>query len=161
DETIARLATGINRFKLPDEFNYLKIYQRVANRGKTNYGEQARDTLAQIFEDRRQYVKAENAWQTAIKEYGAGQNNHRQNRRDQIVGNWGRFEFGQVRPAGKNATVEFRFRNGNKVSFEAHAIKVDKLLADAKDYLKSNPGNRVDGNVINIGNIGYRLVERG
>ena len=27
-------------------------------------------------------------------------------------------------PAGQGATVDFRFRNGNKVSFEAHAIKV-------------------------------------
>ena len=31
DETIARLATGIKRFKLPDEFNYIKIYQQVAD----------------------------------------------------------------------------------------------------------------------------------
>src|SRR5262249_20264199 len=58
EETIARLATGIKRFKLPDEFNWIKIYQRVAARGKSNHGEQARDTLAHVFEDRRQYVKA-------------------------------------------------------------------------------------------------------
>ena len=32
DETIARLATGIKRFKLPDEFNYIKIYQQIADR---------------------------------------------------------------------------------------------------------------------------------
>src|SRR5262249_25822399 len=35
DETIARLANGIKRFKLPDEFNYIKIYQRVAARAKS------------------------------------------------------------------------------------------------------------------------------
>ena len=58
DETIARLATGIKRFKLPDEFNFLKIYTRVAGRGKSPYGEQSRDALAQDYEDRRQYVKA-------------------------------------------------------------------------------------------------------
>ena len=29
DETIARLATGIKRFKLPDEHNYIKLYQQV------------------------------------------------------------------------------------------------------------------------------------
>ena len=32
----------------------------------------------------------------------------------------------QAQPAGKKAVVDFRFRNGNKVSFEAHAIKVDQ-----------------------------------
>ena len=31
DETIARLATGIKRFKLPDEFNPIKIYQTIAD----------------------------------------------------------------------------------------------------------------------------------
>ena len=35
DETIARLATGVKRFKLPDEFNFIKIYQRVADDPKT------------------------------------------------------------------------------------------------------------------------------
>ena len=29
DETIARLATGIKRFKLPDEHNFIKLYQQV------------------------------------------------------------------------------------------------------------------------------------
>ena len=92
------------------------------------------------YEDRRQYVKAADAWKKAIEEYGAGQNNYRQQRLDQIVGNWGRFEPGEVQPAGTKATVDFRFRNGNKVSFEAHAINVAKLLDDVKAYLKSNPG---------------------
>ena len=31
NETIARLATGIKRFKLPDEFNYISIYKQVAD----------------------------------------------------------------------------------------------------------------------------------
>ena len=88
-----------------------------------------------------------------------GNNGFRQKRLDQIVGNWGRFEPGQVQPAGKNAAVDFRFRNGKKVSFEAHAIKVAKLLDDVKAYLKSNPG-QLDWNAVNIGNIGYRLVEQ-
>src|SRR5262249_23681707 len=35
DETIARLATGVKRFTLPDEFNFIKVYERIAGRGKT------------------------------------------------------------------------------------------------------------------------------
>ena len=31
NETIARLATGIKRFKLPDEFNFISIYKQVAD----------------------------------------------------------------------------------------------------------------------------------
>src|SRR5262249_20121793 len=42
---------------------------------------------------------------------------------------------------------------------EAYAIKVEKLLSDVKEYLKSNPP-RLDWEHLNIGNLGYRLVEK-
>ena len=58
DETIARLATGIKRFKLPDEFNSIKIYQAIADAPKTGHGEEALDALAPIFENRRQFDRA-------------------------------------------------------------------------------------------------------
>jgi len=159
DETIAHLASGIKRFKLPDEFNWLQIYLRVAGRGKSPSGEHARDMIAQVYEDRRQYVKAAGAWKLAIDEYGRGRNNERQQCLNQIVGSLGRFEPAQMQAPGKNATVDFRFRNGSKVSFEAHAIKVSKLLDDVKAYLTNHQG-QLDWNRMNIDNIGYRLVER-
>ena len=65
DETIARLATGIKRFKLPDEFNYIKIYQQVADEPKTGSARGALEQLAQIFENRRQYPKAAEYWRQA------------------------------------------------------------------------------------------------
>jgi alpha-2-macroglobulin len=159
EETIAQLANGIKRFKLPDEFNWIKIYERVAGRGKTMYGEAARDVIVLVYEDRRQYVKAAVALKKAIQEYGVGNENARQKHLDQIVGNWGRFETVSDQAAGKDATVEFRFRNGHKAAFEAHAIKVEKLLDDVKAYLASSPG-QLDWNHTNLGNIGYRLVEQ-
>ncbi len=158
EETIARLATGIRRLKVPDEFNWIKIYERIAGRGKSDFGAQARDRLAGEYEDRRHYVQASLAWKTAIDEYGPGQSNYRRQRLDQIVGNWGTFEPAQTQPAGKASVVDFRFRNGNKVSFTAHAIHVGKLLNDVKAYLQANP-NRLDWNQVDVGNIGYRLVE--
>jgi uncharacterized protein YfaS (alpha-2-macroglobulin family) len=158
DETIARLATGLKRFKLPDEFNWIKIYERVADRDKSGNSEAAFANLAQEYEDRRQYVKAADVWRRAIQVHGPGPNNHRQQRLDQIVGNWGRFEPNHSQPAGGPAKVDFRFRNGNKVTFEAHAINVPKLLADVKNFLRANP-NRLNWNDINIANLGYRLVE--
>lgn len=165
NETIARLATGIKRFKLPDEFNWITIYQQVAGRGsgllrKNQYAERARDGIAQIYEDRRQYRKAVVAWKKAIEEYGPGGAHNRRGRLDQIVGAWGRFEPGQIQPAGKKAIVDYRFRNGARVSFEAHAIHVPKLLDDVQTYLKSNPGNRIDWDRLQIQDIGYRLVQK-
>jgi uncharacterized protein YfaS (alpha-2-macroglobulin family) len=160
EETIARLATGIKRIKVPDEFNWIKIYERIAGRGKSAWGEKARDQLAGIYENRRQYVKAVTAWNKAIEEYGPGHEGFRQKRFEQIVGNWGRFEQVQEFAAGKKATVDFRFRNGDSVSFEAFAIKVPKLLEDVKAFLKSNPPQGAAWEQANIGDIGWRLVEK-
>jgi uncharacterized protein YfaS (alpha-2-macroglobulin family) len=160
NETIARLATGIKRFELPDEFNFIKIYQQIADDPKTGHGDTSLEQLAQIFENRRQYPKAADYWRRLLKEYPGNDNRRRswQDRLDQIVGNWGRFESIMTQPAGKGATVEYRFRNGTSVSFTAQEIKVKKLLDDVKAYLKSNPG-QLDWRKVNIGNIGYRLVQ--
>jgi len=159
DETIARLATGIKRFKLPDEFNYVKIFQQIADEPKTGYGEQALGALGQVFENRRQYDRAAEYWKRNIKEYGPGHDNYKQKRLAQIIGNWGRFEPLVAQPAGTGATIDFRFRNGKKVAFEAHEILVDKLLTDLKAYLRSSPP-QLDWNKTNLGNIGYRLVQQ-
>ena len=74
DETIAKLATGIKRFKLPDEFNSSRSTSSIADRGKTGLRRAGPATRwPQSFEDRRQYVKAADAWKQAIDEYGPGQ----------------------------------------------------------------------------------------
>src|SRR5207237_3950605 len=88
-----------------------------------------------------------------------GEKNYRAKRLEQIIDNWGRFEPILTQPDGKVATVDFTFRNGNKVSFEAHAIKVEKLLEDVKAYLKTRP-RPLDWQKANIENLGYRLVEQ-
>ncbi|HYF50292.1 MAG TPA: MG2 domain-containing protein [Planctomycetota bacterium] len=159
DETIARLATGIKRFKLPDEFNPIKIFRQIADERQTGYGEQALGQLAQIYEDRQQYAKAAEVWQRNIREYGDPHHNTKKNRVDQILGNWGTFESIEPQPAGKAAALSFRFRNGNKVAFEAHPIDTQKLLNDVKAYIRNKPKN-VEWEKINIQDIGYRLVTK-
>ncbi len=162
NETIARLATGVKRFELPDEFNFIKIYQQIAANPKSVYAVESLEQLAQIFENRRQYPKAADYWRRLLKEFPNADKNRRQgwnDRLEQIVGNWGQFEQATTQPAGKGATVEFRFRNGTAVDFTAHEIKIDKFLDDVKAYLKSNP-REVDWEKIDFGNIGYRLLEK-
>ncbi len=158
-ETIAQLASGIKRFELPDEFNFIKIYQQVGQQAKGHYATRALETLGQIFENRRQYPKAVTYWRRLLKDHVRhnDQRKNWQNRLNQIVANWGRFEPVQDQPAGTGASVEYRFRNGTHVAFTAHKINVKKLLDDVKAYLKSNPG-RLDWKKVNIGNIGHRLV---
>jgi hypothetical protein len=163
NETLAKLATGIKRFKLPDEFNFIKIYQLVAedkDHGRSQ-SEQALNQLASLFENRRQYPKAAQYWKRNLREFGAGNHQWKRKRLDQIVGNWGKFEPTGVQPAGagKGATLEFRFRNASGVTFEAHAVKIRQLLDDVKAYIRKRP-NRLDWNKINITQIGWRLVQK-
>jgi uncharacterized protein YfaS (alpha-2-macroglobulin family) len=157
-ETIAKLATGIKRFELPDDYNYIKLWQKVVAEPQTGSAEQAGDNLAREFENRRQYPEAATYWKDAIAKHGAGNNAWRQKQLDQIVGNWAQFEGLRAQPSGEGATIDFRFRNAKEVKFDAKAIKIDELLTDLKAYLKSDPG-QVDYNKINLQNIGWRLVQ--
>ena len=158
DETIARLATGTRRFPLADEFNHLKLYRTLAEKEKSPWRKLALDRLARIFEDRRQLGKAAALWrQLADIEKDAGTRENYKKRWLQIVGNWGEFLPVMTQPARKGATIDFRYRNGDKVVLEAHTINLDLLLSDAKGYLKSNPG-RIDHQKIELNTLGYRLV---
>ena len=157
-ETMARTATGIKRFDLPVDANFIKLLRRIADNPETGGGEEALSRLAQIFENRRQYTAAAALWQRSIKEYGPGRGASKQQRIDQIAGNWGRFEPTMTHPAGKSASVEYRFRNGTKVDLQAHRILVRELLTDVKDYITSNPA-RLDWGNADLGNIGMRLVQ--
>jgi uncharacterized protein YfaS (alpha-2-macroglobulin family) len=159
-ETIARLATGIQRFDLPDEFNFIRIYQQVAAEAKDHYRVDALVHLAQIFENRRQYPKAADYWRQAIE--AASDPNQKQSfreRLDQITGNWGRFEPTNTQPAGQGATLEFRYRNGKQVEFTAEEINVPKLLDDLKAHIKSRP-RQLDWDQVNLGDLGWRLVHK-
>jgi uncharacterized protein YfaS (alpha-2-macroglobulin family) len=157
DETIARLATGIKRFKLPDEFNYLLILRSIADNPKRGFADIALEALANEFLNRRQYPRSAEIWRELIKAHGPGHDNYRQKMLEQIVGNWGRFDATPTQPAKTGATFDFRFRNGNRVTFTAQEIKIDQLLTDVKAYLKSRP-KQLDWEQLNIQDIGYRLV---
>ena len=92
NETIARLATGIKRFELPRDANFIRLYKKI----------EAYDVVAGIYENRRLYPKAAKMWKKA----GYAE------RVEQIVGNWGQFESSRTHPEGQPASVEYRFRNG-------------------------------------------------
>ncbi|HEX2952311.1 MAG TPA: alpha-2-macroglobulin, partial [Armatimonadota bacterium] len=148
DETIARLATGIKRFTLPEEFRYIRIFQQLAN-GTGDYAKSAVRTLAGIYENRRQYDKAASYWKRVGETKQV----------EQILGNWGTFESVGTQPAGTAPTVDFRFRNAKQVSLVARQIDVEKLLGDVQKYITSRP-KQLEWEQINIEDIGYRLLDK-
>jgi uncharacterized protein YfaS (alpha-2-macroglobulin family) len=157
DETIARLATGVKRFKLPDEYNAIFLLKQIAEKPQSGYGEQACNRLAETFENRRQYPRAAEYWRKSIEKY-KDPNGTKQKQLNQIVQNWGEFEPVLTQPAGQGATVDFRFRNGQKVHFKARAINMEKLFTDLKEYLKSNP-KELKEEKIALGDLGLRFVQ--
>ncbi|MHC2071158.1 alpha-2-macroglobulin family protein [Bremerella sp. T1] len=156
NETIARLATGIKRFELPDEFNHIKVWRQLIENKDANRSS-AYDQLASIFENRRQYPAAAQLWREAIEDVGPGNNDYRRKRLAQITDNLGQFQGGVVNAAGKGATLQYLFRNGEQVDFTAHEIDIEKLLADTKQYLKSNPG-RIDYQKMQFQQVGEKIL---
>ncbi|MDH3347947.1 MAG: MG2 domain-containing protein [Desulfobulbaceae bacterium] len=158
-ETIAKTAVGIKRFKLSDEYNYITLYRKLADK-VGSYQIEALRALAKIYENRRLYEQAADHWQQIIDLPNQSDHTYKQanNKLAQITGDWGRFEPISTQARGKGATVEFRFRNAKEVHFEAHVIKVAQLLDDTKSYIKLRP-TRLDYQKVNLRNIGWRLVE--
>ena len=159
DETVARLATGIKRFKLPDEFNFIKLYQAIVDDPKMGLPEQTLAALVSIFENRRQLDRAADYLKRSRASYGdkdGGKTQHI----DQILGAWGQFEPMRTQPAGRGGAVDFRFRNGHRVHFEAHELLHDKLLKDVKAFISSHPKELEWGQTV-IDDIGERVVSKG
>ncbi|HBF33950.1 TPA: hypothetical protein DDW35_05250, partial [Candidatus Sumerlaeota bacterium] len=133
DETIAKLAVGVRRFKLPDDQNFIKLY-----RENKNYR-----ALAEIFQNRRQYDKALEMWRVELERIGNVEHGWRKvvvASIDQIEKPWGQFEPVMTQPTSEDgASVDFRFRNGKQVQFEAHEVKVKELLDDVMEYIESKP----------------------
>lgn len=158
NETIAKLATGIKRFSLPDEFDFMRLFRELSQ--QPGYRENGWQHLAREYENRRQYGKAAECWQKLLEVKNSGYRDEARRQLDQILKNWGQFEPVMTQPAGgKGATVEFRFRNAEKVHVEAVEIHVAKLLADIKAYLQSSP-KQLDWQLVDPAQIGWRLVEK-
>ena len=85
DETVAQLASGIKRFKLPDEFNPIKVYQAIASDPQTGHAEEALDSLATIFENRGQLDRAADYLKQSRNVYGEKDDRSKTKRLDQIL----------------------------------------------------------------------------
>ena len=136
NETIAKLASGIKRFKLPDEFNYIKMFRELAATGGSGAAE-AMDILARIFTDRKQYIKAAEFWKSGIAAFGSGRNGFREAELEQITGNLGCFMQAGVYPAGKEPVLNFRYRNAPEANMEVYRVDIEEFICDIKSSLQS------------------------
>lgn len=166
NETIARLANGIQRFTLPDEHNAIQIYQKLS--GTERYGATSMGRLATIYENRRQLKTAASYLKRAIKHLDKPHEEW-QDRLDQITGAWARFEprkmmasdnEGNSSGNSEDDSVYLRFRNASSVKLTLYELKADQFLADMKAHLAADP-KTLDWQILRLQNIGHQIINEG
>lgn len=155
-ETIAKLATGIKRFDLPANYNFIELYKSLVDSPSYQFGALLR--LATIYENRRQLPKAADYWQQLIGLSASPQDQHR-NSLAQIVGAWAQFEPLKAQAQNKpQKQVGLRFRNATSVKLTARRINSERFLRDIKTHL-SRATDRLDWQKLNIADIGRQLID--
>jgi uncharacterized protein YfaS (alpha-2-macroglobulin family)/tetratricopeptide (TPR) repeat protein len=155
DETLAKTSAGIRRFKLPEEQHFIALYRSIL--GDAGLGAIAGDELVQAYLNRRQFDLARKVLEETLAKHGDTPAKSRAALLKQIIGNWGRFQPVETVAAGTKPVLPLEFRNATSVKLTAAPIRMEKVLADVKEHLKSNP-HEVNYRRIQPGSIGWRLV---
>ncbi|MEN0109972.1 MAG: MG2 domain-containing protein, partial [Planctomycetota bacterium] len=149
DETIARLASGVRRFKLSAEHNFLAIDRRTGR-----WAHVFEELLAR--EQRGAALDAGRRWLDAT-------DNERQRKRieaklAQIERPWATFDATGRVAAGEAPTLRVAHRNAAELRFTARSIDVDRLLADIRAAIERGEPGSAPGGSLDVDRIGWRLV---
>ena len=121
DETITRLANGVKRFKLPIEYNYMRMWRELKEYA----------SIASEYERRYQFVKACEMWKKA----GKGYSHYVERISSPIVSLSGNVPVISYK---KRGGFEVNFRNADQLEFSLVKIDVAKHLEEVKDDIKNN-----------------------
>ena len=122
DETITRLANGVKRFKLPVEYNYIRMWREL----KDYYVR-----IAQEYERRYQFVKACEMYKKA----GAGYSGYIARISSPNVVLSGNVPVVSHKKRGR---FEVNFRNADELEFSLSKVNVAKFLEELKSDIKNN-----------------------
>ncbi|MDD5598830.1 MAG: MG2 domain-containing protein, partial [Victivallaceae bacterium] len=139
DETIATLASGVRKIKLPGDCNYLEMYKQLIG---TECSFDGLVKLAEIYRNRRQYVKAVDMLREIIRITDSKRRQSYIDELKQITGNWVQLLDCETFPAGARPTVNLKFRNATKVSCKLTKVKIKTFLDDIKEKLKDDQARK-------------------
>ncbi len=153
-ETVAKLATGVKRFNLPDEHNFIAIYKQLSERN-----EHAADKLINIHLDRRQYEQAAALLETTIERFPKSRLvKTRKDLLNQITGDWGRFgQTSNSSPAGTEPNLLYTYRNAKTVTLVVREVDISGMVDNLWEHIESNP-HKLDYNLTNWHSLGNDLV---
>lgn len=150
NETIARLATGVRRFTLPEGHRFVELFERY----------EQWSSLFETYLNRNQRPKAIEAGQKWLAATTNDQQRERvQERLDQLIKPWVQVGTAPTQPAGIGAKLRVRHRNAAKVELVAKRIDVDRLLEDARATLKKDR-REMEGKLLQLDRLGWRLIEK-
>ncbi|MBO7708151.1 MAG: hypothetical protein J6S42_05670 [Thermoguttaceae bacterium] len=167
DETIARLADGIKRFKFPEGQNPLRIYRGLMEDPSVGIDTQIRAAveLGRAYLNRTQYLRAEEVYRRLVDlEIKAELPPHERFARgelDNLTGSYGAFAPIAAKAAGTPVSFLWKYRNGKKVRFRAQEINIRLFLQDAMNYLEEsakNPPEDWQIEKLRIEEVGWKLL---
>jgi len=138
-ETIAKLANGVKRFTLREDYRYIPALRKLMRAGKNYPSASAGDLLVQVFLNRTQNVTAAETLDEVIRLHGPGGNDSRKKLLEQIRGNWSQFGMTPTYYASAPVEVPLSFRNAKSVKLSLTEVKEDLVMKDIIDHLESNP----------------------
>ncbi len=135
-ETIARLATGVKRFKLPEHENYFALWREAVEYADGPEKLFTLRLIAYAYQNRRQYDKALETWRlllstaASMRDVGdyVGSVAQAKQAIEQLVDPWGRFDFADSKINGAETVVSFICRNADAVEFVVREIDSEKVL---------------------------------
>ena len=124
-ETIAKLAGGVKRFDLPENYDYISLWREAFELNPKNPSPLV--NIAREYENRRQLDKAAEVWRQLLETPGLGNKTQYQNALDQIIKPRVRFDVSS-QAAGLDAKLAVRFRNATGGSIEVKRLNIDAAL---------------------------------
>ncbi|MBQ5789549.1 MAG: hypothetical protein IIW01_04610, partial [Thermoguttaceae bacterium] len=151
-ETIAKLATGVKRFKLPDDENCLVLWREalehaVSPQMSVDAKLNLLSLIAKEYENRRQFDKAADVWRELLDACADNRGSYPNVARealDQILNPWGRFDLAASKINGAETVVSYVARNADAIEFVVREIDATKLLAEFRQAANSNPNAEND-----------------
>ena len=140
-ETIAKLANGVKRFTLPEDYDYIALLKEALEFSYNPYDQMQ---IAQEYESRRQLDKAADVWRDIIRrqrEKGASTGIIDQAKKaiSQIVDPRVSFDYAASQVSGTDVKLVLRNRNATAASVVVRKLNIDALFNQLKedDFLKS------------------------
>lgn len=138
-ETLARLASGVERFELPDDYHFIAIYKKLAENPKASVAQAAMGQLHSIHLNRRQYTRAATWLERSIEKF---EDPRGQKASSLSAIRDARVALDSLSPlvANQKNSVGAKFRNTGQIGLQMQQVDVERLLRETKQFY-STPGN--------------------